>query len=41
MIGKCYKRHRAAEFLDFLKQIDACVPDDFDVHIVMDNDVHR
>jgi len=37
VIGKCYKRHRAAEFLDFLKQIDACVPDDFDVHIVMDN----
>jgi hypothetical protein len=23
VIGKCYKRHRAAEFLDFLKQIDA------------------
>ena len=22
VIGKCYKRHRAAEFLDFLKQID-------------------
>ena len=23
VIGKCYKRHRATEFLDFLKQIDA------------------
>ena len=22
VIGKCYKRHRATEFLDFLKQID-------------------
>lgn len=37
VIGKCYKRHRAAEFLDFLKQIDARVPDDLDVHIIMDN----
>ncbi len=26
VIGKCYKRHRGAEFLDFLKQIDARVP---------------
>ena len=26
VIGKCYKRHRAAEFLDFLKQIDAEFP---------------
>ena len=37
VIGKCYKRHRATEFLDFLKQIDGNVPDGFDVHIVMDN----
>ncbi len=37
VIGKCYKRHRATEFLDFLKQIDRTVPDDLDVHIVMDN----
>jgi len=37
VIGKCYKRHRAVEFLDFLKQIDASVPADLDVHIVMDN----
>lgn len=37
VIGKCYKRHRAAEFLDFLKQIDGNVPDGLDVHIVMDN----
>ena len=26
VIGKCYKRHRAAEFLDFIKQLDAQVP---------------
>jgi transposase len=37
VIGKCYKRHRAAEFLDFLKQIDARVPDCLDIHIIMDN----
>jgi transposase len=37
VIGKCYKRHRAAEFLDFLKRIDARIPGDLDVHIVMDN----
>lgn len=37
VIGQCYKRHRAKEFLDFLKRIDANVPDDLDIHIVMDN----
>ena len=37
VIGKCYKRHRATEFLDFLKEIDSRVPNDLDVHIVMDN----
>jgi transposase len=37
VIGKCYKRHRAHEFLDFLKEIDARVPDDLDIHVVMDN----
>lgn len=37
VIGKCYRRHRASEFLDFLKQIDARVPADLDIHIVVDN----
>ena len=37
VIGKCYRRHRATEFLDFLKEIDARVPEDIDIHIVMDN----
>lgn len=37
VIDKCYRRHRAAEFIDFLKQIDAQIPDAFDAHIVMDN----
>ncbi len=35
VIGKCY--HRAAEFLNFLKEIDAQVPEGLDIHIVMDN----
>ena len=37
VIGKCYKRHRAKEFLAFLKEIDANVPGDLDIHIIMDN----
>ena len=37
VIGKCYRRHRAREFLDFLKVIDRNVPDGLDIHIVMDN----
>jgi transposase len=37
VIGKCYRRHRATEFLDFLKQIDARLPEALDVHIIMDN----
>src|SRR3981081_3657120 len=37
VIGKCYKRHRTAEFLDFLKQIDARIPSGLDVHIILDN----
>jgi hypothetical protein len=37
VIGKCYKRHRAAEFLNFLKEIDAQIPEGLDIHIVMDN----
>lgn len=37
VIGKCYKRHRAKEFLSFLKEIDARAPGDLDIHIIMDN----
>ena len=37
VIGKCYKRHRAKEFLAFLKEIDLRVADDLDIHIIMDN----
>ena len=37
VIGKCYPRHRAREFLSFLRTIDANVPAGLDVHLVMDN----
>jgi transposase len=37
VISKCYPRHRSAEFLKFLREIEANVPDDLDVHLVMDN----
>ena len=37
VLGKCYRRHRSVEFLDFLKRIDAAVPADLDVHLVLDN----
>ncbi len=31
------RRHRAAEFIDFLNEIDKAVPADFDLHVVLDN----
>ena len=37
VIGKCFGRHRASEFLSFLKEVEAAVPDGLDVHLVMDN----
>jgi transposase len=37
IIGRCFKRHRAQEFLKFLREIEANVPADLDIHIVMDN----
>ncbi len=37
VIGKCFPRHRAAEFRRFLDEIEANVPTDLDVHLVMDN----
>jgi transposase len=37
VIGKCYGRHRAREFRKFLDEIEANVPADLDIHIVMDN----
>jgi transposase len=37
IIGKCYGRHRAIEFRKFLDEIEAAVPRQLDVHLVMDN----
>lgn len=37
VVGKCDKRHRAKEFLDFLKALDRNLPEGPDVHLVMDN----
>jgi len=37
IIGKCYRRHRAAEFLKFLRLIDESVPSNLDVHLILDN----
>jgi transposase len=37
VIGRCFKRHRAIEFRCFLDDIDANVPPQLDVHIVLDN----
>ena len=37
VIGRCFARHRAREFRAFLNTVETNVPDDLDVHIVMDN----
>jgi transposase len=37
IIGRCFARHRGAEFLKFLRQIEANVPVDLAIHLVMDN----
>lgn len=37
VLGKCFSRHRASEFLKFLREIDATVPADINVHVILDN----
>jgi transposase len=37
VIAQHYRRHRHQEFLRFLKLIDAAVPKDLDLHLVLDN----
>jgi len=37
VIGECHRRHRRQEFLQFLETIDARVPADLDVHLMLDN----
>ena len=37
VIGECHTRHRAIEFRKFLDTIEATVPSDLDVHLILDN----
>jgi transposase len=37
VIGKCFRRHRAKEFIRFLNQIDGSVPKELDVYLILDN----
>jgi len=37
VIGECHRRHRSIEFRAFLDRIEAAVPAELDVHLVVDN----
>ena len=37
VIGELHRRHRSQEFLQFLNTIDAQVPADLDIHLILDN----
>jgi transposase len=37
VIGDCHERHRSVEFRKFLSRIDDAVPDDLDLHLILDN----
>lgn len=37
VLGTCHRRHRSTEFRKFLNQIDAAVPGDLDIHLILDN----
>ena len=37
VIGQCHQRHHSVEFRKFLDTIEASVPTELDVHLVMDN----
>jgi transposase len=37
VVGRCFRRHRAQEFRKFLDTIEAQVPADLEVHLVIDN----
>ena len=34
---ECKPRHRHQEFLSFLRRLDACIPQDLEVHLIVDN----
>ena len=37
VISQCHRRHRSVEFRKFLDAVDAAVPADLDIHIILDN----
>ena len=37
VLGQLHRRHRASEFLQFVRHVDSQVPTGLDVHLVMDN----
>jgi len=37
VIGEFHRRHRAIEFRNFLETIDASMPDELDLHLMLDN----
>jgi len=37
VIGRCHRRHRHQELLKFLDQVNATLPPEGDVHVIMDN----
>lgn len=37
VLARCAPRHRHQEFLRFLRHVDAHVPEDLDVHLIVDN----
>jgi transposase len=37
VIGQCFRRHRSVEFRKFLDTIEAAVPKELDLHLVLDN----
>jgi transposase len=37
VIGRCQRRHRSTEFRAFLDTVEASVPAEFEIHVVLDN----
>ena len=37
VFAECKARHRHQEFLTFLRDLDACVPAELDLHLIVDN----
>jgi transposase len=37
VVGRCHRRHRHQEYIQFLDTVDAAVPTELDVHLVVDN----